>query len=309
MLTEGYKKITDHRTADLHMRDPFVFTDTAAGRYLLFGTTLADGAGNREPVFEVYQSEDLANWRGPYIAFDPPKGFYGVKNFWAPEVHAYRGACYMFASVKGGIGSNRGTCVLRADAPEGPYLPHSEGNVTLAGNECLDGTLYVDGDGQPWVVFCHEWTQIYYGKILARRLSLDLKRALDDEVITIVDTQRDIQGGQLPWIRKMYDPRIEQDGYLTDAPFLQRHANGSLRMLWSSYSSEEKGYGGGYTVAVCRSQSGEIQGPWEHENELLLDKNMGHASIFHTLDGRQMLCVHAPDTPHGSERPLFLDLE
>ena len=39
----------------------------------------------------------------------------------------------------------------------------------------LDGTLFVDDDGQPWMVFCHEWVQIKDGAICAMKLSKDLK--------------------------------------------------------------------------------------------------------------------------------------
>lgn len=42
----------------------------------------------------------------------------------------------------------RGTQILRADKPEGPFVPLSDGPVTPADWECLDGTLYVAADGR-----------------------------------------------------------------------------------------------------------------------------------------------------------------
>ena len=93
----------------------------------------------------------------------------------------------MFASFKGGIGQDRGTAILVSDFPEGMYVPWSEGYVTLKGHECLDGTFYMDESGQAWTVFCHEWTEMYYGKIKAMKLSEDLKYTLDEEPIVIVD--------------------------------------------------------------------------------------------------------------------------
>jgi arabinan endo-1,5-alpha-L-arabinosidase len=113
------------------------------------------------------------------------------------------------------------------------------------------------------------------------------------------------------WIRLFGDPRIEKKGFLTDAPFMYEAQNGDLLMLWSSYSIPnygDKGFGG-YTVAVARSKSGKIEGPWHHEDELLMDRNAGHSSLFTGLNGKTYLATHYPDTPHGSERPLFKPVE
>lgn len=100
--------------------------------------------GDKDPIFEVYESEDLNRWTGPYVAFQPPKGCWGVRHYWAPEVYEVDGRYYMFASFKGEIGANRGTAILIADHPAGPYQPHSDGPVTLKESECLDGTYFED---------------------------------------------------------------------------------------------------------------------------------------------------------------------
>ena len=113
-----------------------------------------------------------------------------------------------------------------SDFPEGMYVPWSEGYVTLKGHECLDGTFYMDESGQAWTVFCHEWTEMYYGKIKAMKLSEDLKYTLDEEPIVIVDLERD----KLPWIHKMSDPRVGKEGYLTDAPYIWKLPSGVLLM-------------------------------------------------------------------------------
>lgn len=289
------------KLSQIHMRDPFVYCDKARNKYYLFGTTLADGAGNVDPLFEVYESEDLENFSGPKPAFLPPKGFWGVRNYWAPEVYFYKGRYYMFASFKGGIGEERGTGVLVADFPEGPYIPHSPFHITLKGHECLDGTLLIE-QGKPWIIYCHEWTETYYGRIEALPLSDDLKEPLSQNPVIIVDSK------EIPWMRKFGDPRIGKEGYLTDGPFVRRTSSGSLVMLWSSYSKADKGYHGGYMVAMAVSGSGSVHGPWRQEGKLLLDENCGHSSIFEDLDGNLCLCVHSPDTPHGGEHPRFYRL-
>jgi arabinan endo-1,5-alpha-L-arabinosidase len=303
-METGFRTIQTVATGDIHMRDPFVFPYAKDGKYYLFGTTFADGCGDKDPLFEVYESSDLHTWTGPYAAFQPPKGFWGMRHYWAPEVFEVDGKFYMFASFKGGIGENRGTAILAADHPGGPYRVHSDGAVTLPGSECLDGTYYEDDEGQRWIVYCHEWTELYEGRIEALRLTKDLKISFGEPVTILNAAER-------PWIRLFGDPRIEKTGYLTDAPFLYQARNGELLLLWSSYSVP--GYGdtglGGYTVAVARSTSGRMEGPWTHDEQLLMDRNAGHSSLFRDFGGKLMICTHYPDTPHGQERPLFLPVE
>ena len=303
MIT-GFRRIKKVTNNQIHMRDPFVFTHQKEGKYYLFGTTFADGCGDKEPLFEVYVGDDLQTWEGPYVAFEPPALFWGCRHFWAPEVFEIDDRFYMFASCKGSIGEHRGTVILRANHPAGPYLPHSDGPVTPREWECLDGTYYEDEEGQRWVVFCHEWTQEYNGKIKAIGLQHNLKSSYG-EPIFILDAQSQ------PWIRPFGDSRIEKDGYLTDGPFMHKAKNGDLLLLWSSYSVPKynnRGLGG-YTVAIARSTSGEMEGPWTHDEELLMDRNAGHPSLFRSFDGQLYICIHSPDTPHGNERPLLLPVE
>lgn len=290
---------------ELRMRDPFIYTDKERGLYFLYGTNMetVDGAANIDPYFDFYVSDDLETFCGPYMAFQPPKGYWGVRHYWAPEVHPYRGKYYMFASFKGGIGADRGTAVLVADQPEGPFVPLSDGHVTLKGHECLDGTLLVE-DGKPYIAFCHEWTELYYGKIKALPMKEDLSATLDTEPIVIVDTQSD----SLPWIRLMRDDRVSKTGLLTDAPFFHRLPGGKLLMTWSSYSQKRENGGGGYVIAGVMSDSGRIDGPWRHLPELLLDDDVGHSAMFYDLEGRLKLVSHANDSAHGSEAPVIVDV-
>jgi len=297
----GFRAIGNFKTNMIHMRDPFIFTYNKEQKYYLFGTTFADGCGDKDPIFEVYVSNNLEEWEGPYVAFEPPKGFWGVRHYWAPEVFEIDGLFYMFASFKGAIGEHRGTGILVAEHPAGPYTPHSNGSITPDGWECLDGTFYEDKNEERWLVFCHEWTQVYEGRIKAIRLSKDLKTSVGEPIEIL-------NAANVPWIRLFSDPRLEKNGYLTDAPFMYEAKNGQLVMMWSSYSVPN--YGdvgfGGYTVAVARSKNGEITGEWVHDRELLLDRNAGHSSLFRDLNDQLYICTHYPDTPHGSERPLFI---
>ena len=237
--------------------------------------------------FDAYRSKDLFQWEGPFPVFRPPVGFWATENFWAPELHVYQGAYYLFASFHT-PGRRRGTQILRAEQPLGPFVPWSDGPVTPRDWECLDGTLYVDAQGDPWMVFCHEWLQIQDGAMAAVRLSADL-RAAEGEPVTL------FTASQAPWNKQ------DAENHVTDGPFLYTSRSGKLMMLWST-----NGYAG-YTMGVAVSDGG-ILGPWRQSEKPLFDRDGGHGMIFTDQAGQLYLTLHAPnDTPN--ERPIFLKLE
>lgn len=277
--------------ADINIRDPFVLPVPAEGRYYLYGTRGSEAWTGTATGIDCYTGTDLQNWDGPHVAFTPPAGFWSDRNFWAPEVHAYSGRFYMFATFKA-EGVCRGTQILAAGSPQGPFLPISDGPVTPRAWECLDGTLYVDADDQPWMVFCHEWVQVGDGEICAVKLSPDLS--------TPIETPRLLfHASEAPWAQELNSKG--RHGYVTDGPFLHRLANGTLLMLWSSFSS------GGYTVGIARSASGDILGRWEQLPDPLYAGDGGHCMVFRAFDGQVWMALHRPNqTPN--ERPHFIPL-
>jgi arabinan endo-1,5-alpha-L-arabinosidase len=279
------------KTTDINIRDPFVLPVMAEKQYYLYGTTGSQTWTDSASGFDYYTSPDLQNWDGPFPAFRPPTNFWADRNFWAPEVHIYRGRCVLFASFKA-EGVCRGTQILTADGPQGPFLPIGEGPVTPRDWECLDGTLFVDAIDQPWMVFCHEWVQVGDGEICALRLSDDLGAAIEQPHLLF-------RASEAPWAQEINSKG--RKGYVTDGPSLHRLANGKLIMLWSSFSA------GGYTVGRARSDSGDILGPWQQAPEPLYVGDGGHCMVFHTFDGQLWLALHRPNqTP--DERPHFIAL-
>ena len=164
---------------DINIRDPFILP--FAGRYYMYGSRVAveqDGNGWGEQTgFDVFMSEDLVNWDGPQSVFEITPEFWATKNAWAPEVHVYDGKFYMFATINA-EGVCRGTQILVCDTPNGRFVPLTDRAVTPADWECLDGTLYIDANGEPHIVFCHEWLQIGDGAVCEMQLSRDLTRAV-----------------------------------------------------------------------------------------------------------------------------------
>jgi len=274
----------------IQMRDPFVLPIAEEGNYYLYGSTDKDIWRSKGVGFDVYKSKDLELWDGPYPAFRPEADFWADRNFWAPEVHAYKGRYYMFATFKA-EGKCRGTQILAADHPQGPFLPHSDGPVTPSEWECLDGTLYVDESGQPWMIFCHEHVQIVNGTICAVQLSDELDRAVGEPVLLF--SARDAK-----WVEAVKN----RGSYVTDGPFLYRTESGTLLMLWSSFRNNQ------YAQGIATSLSGEITGPWQQEEEPIFASDGGHGMIFRTFEGKILLALHTPNrTPE--ERPLFIELE
>lgn len=279
------------KTSELHIRDPFVLPIVAEQRYYLYGTSGPQAWAASASGFDYYTSRDLQGWEGPLPAFRPPAGFWADRNFWAPEVHAYRGRYTLFGSFKA-EGVCRGTQILAADSPQGPFLPISDGPVTPPDWECLDGTLFVDAAGQPWMVFCHEWVQVGDGEICALRLSDNLRSAIEPPHLLF-------RASEAPWVRAINSKN--RKGYVTDGPWLHRLASGGLILLWSSFGT------GGYTVGMARSASGDILGPWQQLPEPLYARDGGHCMVFRGFDGRLWLAFHQPNQS-PDERPRFAPL-
>lgn len=284
------------KTADIQIRDPFILVSD--GFYYLYGTTDKD-CWDKAPGcgFDTYRSKNLADWEGPFPAFRPSKDFWGKHNFWAPEVYSYKGAFYMFASFIGekGDGTNRGTAILRAEKPEGPFTPWSDGAVTPKEWMCLDGTFYIDKNNDPWIVFCHEWVQIRDGTICAQRLSHDLKKA-EGEAVTL------FKASYASWSKGFESNKLPGSCHVTDGCNMFAMKNGKLLMQWSTIGFE------GYCIGYAVSENGSVTGPWKQSSEPVFKKDGGHGMLFRTFDGKLMLTIHQPnDTPN--ERAIFIEVE
>ena len=272
---------------EINIRDPYVLV--YGGKYYMYGTRGNECWNDEAFGFDVYISEDLENWSGPKTIFEREESFWGRKNFWAPEVYYYNGAFYMFASFKA-ENRHRATVILRSDSPNGMFKVYADG-ITPEDWECLDGTLYIE-DGVPYMVFCHEWTQVSDGEICAVRLKEDLS-GRDSEPFVL------FRASEADWAVS-----VSEDGknYVSDGPFLMRLKNGSLIMLWSSFGKN------GYVQAVSRSDNGKINGKWENRTEdCLFDRDGGHGMIFTAKEGEKYLVIHSPNK-RGLERPRFIGI-
>lgn len=273
------------KTQDVILRDPFILPVPGEKKYYLYGTNhTLDFPFGKGRGFVCYRSADLLEWEGPFTVFDPPAEFAGTIEYWAPEVHVYHGKYYLFATFHP-HGENRGTWILRAEHPEGPFTLWSQGAITPAEWMSLDGTFFVEADGSPWMVFSHEWVQISDGTICAIPLSRDLKYAAGEAV-------RLFAASEAPWGRE-----YPENAHVTDGPFLFQE-NNELRMLWSSFGVH------GYAMGTAVSESGKVIGPWRQSAEPLFAEDGGHGMRFQTFDGKWMIALHQPNGGNV-EHPVF----
>lgn len=275
---------------DIHLRDPFIFP--WQGVYYLYGSRCRTLQG-KSPVlgFDVYTGTDLENWSEATECFTPSADFWADRQYFAPEVHFYRNAFYLFVSFKSAT-RHRGTQILRAESPMGPFVPISEGPVTPPEWESIDGTLFTDENGAPWMVFCNEWVQVTDGTVCALPLAADLTAAAGEPV-------KLFSAHESAWARTI-SSGSGQEGYVTDGPFLYRLKTGALAMLWSSFGANCQ-----YAQAVAYSESGCLAGPWRHPQQPLFAQNGGHGMLFRTFEGELYLVLHCPnDQP--AERPCLL---
>ena len=280
---------------DIRIRDPFILVDRENQCYYMYGTTALEvGSLDAKNTFSVYRSTDLENFEGPKVIFDGGKiGFWADRDFWAPEVHKYNGAYYMFTTYYSSKTNHRGCTILKSDSPEGPFREITNGHITPHDWDSIDGTFYVDPDGQPWMIFVHEWTSTDdgIGRMAAAKLSDDLTRFISEPVELF-------RADDPSWAKAQ----------VTDGCWMYRCADGQLLMLWSNSDSA------GYCVGIARSADGRVDGEWTQDRDLLYSKNMtgrydgGHGMLFTDTDGQMYLSIHSPNNSSAGrkETPVFI---
>ena len=291
---------TGMRLPDLSVHDPWILAENSTQTYYLYTSAAARLTGmNRAGTF-AYKSKDLATWEGPFLVFACPDDSWAVpqEGAWAPEVHLYRGKYYLFTTLHNpqkplptqGVPARpnfmRSTMIAMSDSPEGPFtLLKKDAPVAPADFMTLDGTLYVDPAGKPWMVYAHEHRQKHDGTIEALPLTDDLTRAAGDPIYLF-------KGSDAPWINEQAVPNARATVYVTDGPELFRTKDGHLLMLWSSYEKNSFGLDG-YVETIARSKTGELKGPWEQLPPLVRNDS-GHGMLFRTFAGQLMLVLHQP---------------
>ena len=282
-------KLVNPVTADgapIPMGDPFAFR--ANGAYYLVGTTSAHEG------FQMYRSDDLAHWSKVGWALRKTPGFWARDLFWAPEVRAYRGRYYMVYS--GMLASQKTPKLLLglavSDRPDGPYVS-LHGPWFDPGYSAIDGDIFVDTDGTPYLYFSRNGTEkgYAYGKIYGVALTKDLAKPVGEPKLLSEASQ--------PWELVHADVNRCNEG-----PTVFKRGE-LYYMTYSANDTSTPAYGIGYETAHSPL------GPWTKgaNNPILKTEpsirvsGPGHNSIVASPDGKELWIVyhtHA-DPAHPSE--------
>ncbi len=279
---------------EMPLHDPWILANEADKTYYLYTSNVAKLTGVEGRGTMVYRSRDLRHWERPVMVFRTSEMRWAQDGGWAPEVHRWRGRYYLFTTVHDEAkalvpGKNasrptyrRGTISAVSDSPLGPFQPlNPDGPLAPEDFMTLDGTLYVDPAGKPWLVYAHEWLQKTDGTIEAMRLTEDLARSAGAPVFLF-------KASDAPWIDVGNVPSTADTRYVTDGPELFRTGDGHLLMLWSSYSNDSQ-----YIQTVARSATGSIEGPWQQMKPLVYEDS-GHGMLFRGFDGSLLMVLHRP---------------
>ena len=271
------------------LHDPWILAYRPNRTYYLYTSNIGRLSGVNRTCTMVYKSKDLATWDAPVSVFQVPEGFWASQGGWAPEVHEYHGRFYLLTTLHDPqhviatppavveTTYARGTIIAVSEAPDGPFVPVRNGPIPPANLMTLDGTLYVDPQGKPWMVYAHEWIQARNGTMEAIPLKDDLTAAEPAAPIVL------FKASEAPWL----DRSKPEEHYVTDGPELYRTTDGHLLMLWSSYEH------GSYVQTIARSTTGALPGPWE-QLPPLVKEDSGHGMLFRTFEGQLMMVLHRP---------------
>ncbi len=276
-------KTADNTTSNgVPCRDPFIML--YGDKYYLYqGVVRTDPESWDSSAITCRVSDDLELWSDPIVVYEPPKNFHGIKHkFWAPECHYYKGNFYIFTSCWSNITDTHAISVYRADNPLGPFEDIAGGVITPKTWHAIDGTLYIDDDNQPWMIFVKEWVGApdKIGSFVGAKLSEDFTHFISEPVHMFY-------ANEPSWT----------DDRVTDGVYIFKTDDKKLGMIWSNYAKN------GYVIGVAYSDSGLIEGPWSHEETLLYERDLlpglkydgGHGMIFPKKEGGFAIVFHSPN--------------
>ena len=279
------------RTEEMEYRDPFIYVDKEKQAY--YCPVVVVGG------IKMFKSRDLNMWRDLGNVYNT-SGLYSNYTYWAADMYRWKDNVYCIATAVSANGSAddftsaKSNTVFKGDyGPEGAIWPLNRDHVNLipeTDTQNIDGSLYVDESGTPWIVYCREAaTEItekgYDAGVYAYKMN-------DDLTSTVGEPVRLFNGSDSKYACAV-DVRDGKAVYIADAPMLWRDpSSGNLICIWSHYAKQpgnddQKWYSIGQAV----STSGKIEGPWEHAG-IVNNYDGGHGCIFEDLDGNLKLAYH-----------------
>lgn len=284
------------KTHQIGIRDPFIFAEN--GTYYMYGSECRAGT---QHMFKVYKSTDMENWDDGGVIFEAGGDFWASDEFWAAELHKYRGKYYLFVSFM-----SRCSQILVCDTPDGKFETMTEWGVTPKEMCCIDGTFFVDENDCPYMIFSgdgkrmkDEWGSLTDRGIFAMPLTEDLREATGEPRLLFL-------GSECKYTVSRGNSNNEIN-YVCEGPFVYKNRNG-LYILWSGFTQNERGERV-YMQTAAYSDNGKLSGEWKMFEKPIYNADGGHGMIFKTFDGTSKLVLHRPNSGNGEEHPVIFDID
>ena len=275
----------------MQYRDPFIYVDREKQAYYC-PVVAAEG-------IKIFKSRDLNKWRDLGTVYNY-SGIYAGHTWWAADMYQWKDNIYCIATAVSPNGSADDFTSPKCNAvfkgeygPEGCVWPVNKAQVNLipqSDTQNIDGSLYVDENGAPWIVYCREAaTEItdkgYDAGIYAYKLNDELSATEGEPVLLF--------NGSSSQYACSVDVRDGKDVYIADAPMLWRDpSSGNLICIWSHYAKQPgNDIQKWYSIGQAVSRSGKLEGPWEHTG-IINNYDGGHGCLFEDLNGNMKLAYH-----------------
>lgn len=277
----------------LQMGDPFVLQH--GDKYFLFGTNASNEG------FKCWESPDLVQWTPKGWAYQETDASWAKSHYWAPEVKEYRGKFYLtYSAMPKSADTPRLLIALAvSDKPAGPYTDLFAPWFDF-GYSAIDGHIFVDDDGKPYLYFSRNGVQDGYsfGIIYGMALAEDLSKPIG-EAVKLMEADQ-------PWEKVRY-----AENRCNEGAFVLKH-NGRYYMTYSANHTGFPHYGIGYATAD------NPLGPWvKAEENPIAATNLeigvsgpGHSCITRSPDGKELFIVyhtHADPKKPSGERVVNID--
>jgi GH43 family beta-xylosidase len=251
------------------LADPTIFLDK--GTYYLYGTSSDRG-------FEVYESSDLKNWKGPVgknNGFALSKGeAFGSKGFWAPQIFKHNNMYYMAYTADEQI------AIAKSNSPLGPFRQESPKALSGIGKQIDPFVFFENGKPYLYHVKLKEGNRIFVSE-MKEDLS-DVVPGTAVECISGIDNWENTEKTQWP---------------VTEGPTVIKH-NDLYYMIYSANDFRSKDYAVGYAT------SKSPMGPWKKytgnpiiSREKLKHNGTGHGDLFKDKSGNYRYVMHTHHSP------------
>ncbi|MGN1221215.1 MAG: family 43 glycosylhydrolase, partial [Candidatus Cryptobacteroides sp.] len=284
----------------MEYRDPFIYVDKEGQAYY-YPVVVSGG-------IKMFKSRDLNMWRDLGRVYNS-NGLYSGYVLWAADMYKWKDNMYCIATAVPTTYDDIFTApkyntVFKSTSPEGSLSPLNMDHVNLipqTDTRNIDGALYVDENGSPWIVYCREAASEitdkgYDAGVYAYRLNDDLK-SVSGEPVRLFNASSSKYACPV-------DVRDGKNVYIADAPILWRDpASGNLICIWSHYAkksdAETQKW---YSIGQAISRSGKIEGPWEHVG-IINNFDGGHGCLFEDLNGNLKLAYHLNPALSANGKP------